>query len=192
MQMSKTVASLHINLLPHRAAARRRREQACVRLLGGGALLGLLLALSTGAVMQLSLERLTQRQEGWRLAIQQSDKVIVAGQVVQRETAALAARQAAITQLQAERHAWVAMLAMLARVLPEGVILHSLHQDGSRLRLQGQAASQEKVSALLLALGQAAPLSAPELLEARVPAHAMTGMGEGAVELTVQLRLSNP
>jgi len=192
MQMSKTAASLHINLLPHRAAARRRREQACVRLLGGGALLGLLLALSAGAVMQLSLERLTQRQEGWRLAMQQSDKVIVAGQVVQRETAALAARQAVITQLQAERHAWVAMLAMLARVLPEGVILHSLHQDGSRLRLQGQAISQEKVSALLLALGQAAPLSAPELLEARVPAHAMTGRGEGAVELTVQLRLSNP
>jgi len=182
----------YINLLPHRAATRKRREQACLRLLGGGALLGLLLALGAGAVMQLSLERMMQRQEGWRQAMQQSDKVIATGQVVQREMAALAARQAAIRQLQEERNAWVAMFAMLARVLPEGVVLHSLHQDGHRVRLQGQAVSQEKVSALLLALEQAAPLSAPELLEVRVPVHAKHSMGEGAVELTVQLRLSNP
>ncbi|MFZ4876100.1 PilN domain-containing protein [Janthinobacterium sp. Mn2066] len=182
----------YINLLPHRAAARKRREQAYVRLLGGGALLGLLLATGAGVVMQSSLERVAQRQEGWRQAMQQSDKVIATGQVVLHETAALAARQATITQLQAERHLWVAMLAMLARVLPEGVVLHSLHQDGSRLRLQGQAVSQEKVSALLLALGQAAPLSAPELLEVRAPAHAKHGMGEGAVELTVQLKLASP
>ena len=186
------MASRHINLLPHRAAARKRREQAYLRLLGGGALLGLLLALGAGASMQLSLERMMQRQEGWRLAMQQSDKVVATGQAVQRETQALAARQAAIRQLQIERHTWVAMLAMLARVLPEGVVLHSLHQDGSRLRLQGQAVSQEKVSALLLALGQAAPQSAPELLEVRVPAHVAKGMGEGAVELTVQLKLASP
>jgi len=181
----------YINLLPHRAATRQRREQACLRLLGGGALLGLLLALGAGAVMQLSLARVTERQEGWRQATQQLDKVIASGKHVEHETAALAARQASIRQLQDERHAWVAMFAMLARVLPEGVVLHSLHQEGSRLRLQGQAISQEKVSALLLALGQAAPLSSPELLEVRVPVHAKHGMGEGAVELTVQLRLSN-
>ncbi|MBB5370813.1 MULTISPECIES: PilN domain-containing protein [unclassified Janthinobacterium] len=190
--MKAATQGAHINLLPHRAMARKRREQACLRLLGGGALLGLLLALGTGAWMQFSLERMTQRQEGWRQAMQQSDKAIATGQAVQRETQALAARQAAIAQLQEERNAWVAMFAMLARVLPEGVVLHSLHQDGSRLRLQGQAVSQEKVSALLLALGKAAPHSAPELLEVRVPAHAKQGMGEGAVELTVQLKLAGP
>lgn len=190
--MTVATQGTHINLLPHRAAARKRREQACLRLLGGGALLGLLLALGAGALMQLSLEHMIQRQEGWRQAMQRFDKEIAAGQAVQRETQALAVRQAAITQLQEERNAWVAMFAMLARVLPEGVVLHSLHQDGNRLRLQGQAVSQEKVSALLLALGKAAPLSAPELLEVSVPAHAKQSMDEGAVELTVQLKLGGP
>lgn len=188
----KAASKLHINLLPYRAAARQQRVQAHVYLLAGGALLGLLLALGAGAWLQLSLEHSRQRQDGWRLAMQRTDKVIASGQRLAQETASLMARQAAIAQLQEERSSWVSMLAMLARVLPEGVLLHSLRQEGSHLRLQGQAPSQEKVSALLLALGQAAPLSSPELLEVRVPARAMKGMGEGAVEWTVQLKFSGP
>lgn len=190
--MKTATQSVHINLLPYRAAARRQRVQAWERLLMGGALLGLLLALAAGAWMQLSLERSTQRQDGWRLAMQGTDKAIASGQRIVRETEALALRQAAIVQLQQERNAWVAILAMLARVWPEGVLLHSLRQEGRHLRLQGQAPSQEKVSALLLALGQAAPLSEPELLEVRVPAHATKSTAQGAVEMTVQLKLNSP
>ncbi|MNF11213.1 hypothetical protein D3C80_2123770 [compost metagenome] len=51
------------------------------------------------------------------------------------------------------------------------------------VRLQGQAVSQEKVAALLLALEQAAPWSRPEVLEVR-------GAADGAVEWTIRLALA--
>ena len=51
------------------------------------------------------------------------------------------------------------------------------------VRLQGQAVSQEKVAALLLALAQAAPWSRPEVMEVR-------GAADGAVEWTIRLALA--
>lgn len=182
--MTAAAQVLRINLLPHRHAARRRRVQELLWLLGGGALLGLLLALGTGAWLQLRLDDQTRRQEGWRSALRQVDGVLASGQHLQREAALLAARRQAIGQLQGQRNAWVAMLGALAQAVPVGVVLHSVRQEASGLRLQGQAASQDAVAALLLALAQAAPQSAPELLEVR--------QATGGVEWTIRLAWTSP
>ena len=172
-----------INLLPHRQAARRRRSQLLLWQLAGGAALGLLLALVAGAWLQHLLDAQLRRQQGWRHAMQQVNAVLVSGQRVQGETAALLLRQQAIANLQAQRHAWVRMLDVLAQAMPAGVALHSVRQETALVRLQGQAASQDKVAALLLALEQAAPWSRPELLEVR-------GAADGAVEWTIRLALA--
>ncbi|MCM2565638.1 PilN domain-containing protein [Janthinobacterium sp. GK] len=58
-----------------------------------------------------------------------------------------------------------------------------MRQETTMVRLQGQAASQDKVAALLLGLEQAAPWSRPELVEVR-------GAADGAVEWTVRLALA--
>lgn len=175
---------VRINLLPYRHAARRRRVQELLWLLGGGAMLGLLLALGAGAWLQLRLDDQALRQEGWRSAMRQVDGVLAGGQRLQREAALLAARRQAIGQLQAQRNAWVAMLGALAQAVPAGVALHGVRQEASGLRLQGQAATQDAVAALLLALAQSAPQSAPELLEVRE--------GAGAVEWTIRLAWTSP
>lgn len=175
---------LRINLLPYRQAARRRRVQELLWLLGGGALLGVLLALGTGAWLQLRLDDQALRQEGWRNAMRQVDGVLASGQRLQREAALLAARRQAIGQLQAQRNASVTMLGALAQAVPVGVALHGVRQDASGLRLQGQAASQDAVAALLLALAQAKPQSAPELLEVR--------QATGGVEWTIRLAWTSP
>ncbi|MED5614353.1 PilN domain-containing protein [Janthinobacterium sp. P210005] len=172
-----------INLLPYRPAARRRRIQLLLWQLAGGALLGLLLAVATGAWLRYQLDAQLRRQEGWRSAMQQVDAVLVVGQRVQGETAALLLRQQAMGSLQQQRNAWVRMLDALARAMPAGVALHSVRQETAMVRLQGQAASQDKVAALLLGLEQAAPWSRPELVEVR-------GAADGAVEWTVRLALA--
>ncbi|MNM81504.1 Fimbrial assembly protein (PilN) [compost metagenome] len=172
-----------INLLPYRQAARRKRIQWLLWQLAGGALLGLLLALAAGAWLQQQLDAQLRRQEDWQHRTQQVNAVLAAGKRVQGETAALLQRQQAIASLQEQRHAWVRMLAALARAMPAGVALHSVRQETTMVRLQGQAVSQEKVAALLLALEQAAPWSRPEVLEVRSAA-------DGAVEWTIRLALA--
>ncbi|MEG1325666.1 MAG: PilN domain-containing protein [Janthinobacterium sp.] len=172
-----------INLLPYRQAARRRRIQLLLWQLAGGALLGLLLALATGAWLQHQLDAQLRRQEGWRSAMQQVDAVLASGKRVRGETAALLLRQQAMARLQEQRNAWVRMLDALARAMPAGVTLHSVRQETAMVRLQGQAVSQDKVAALLLALEQAAPWSRPALVEVR-------GAADGAVEWTIRLALA--
>ncbi|WP_158301217.1 PilN domain-containing protein [Janthinobacterium sp. BJB426] len=172
-----------INLLPYRPAARRRRIQLLLWQLAGGALLGLLLAVAAGAWLRYQLDAQSRRQEGWRSVLQQVDAVLVAGQRVRGETAALLLRQQAMASLQEQRNAWVRMLDALARAMPAGVTLHSVRQETAMVRLQGQAASQDKVAALLLALEQAAPWSRPEVLEVH-------GAADGAVEWTIRLALA--
>ncbi|MGK5064149.1 PilN domain-containing protein [Janthinobacterium sp. LB3P112] len=176
-----------INLLPYRPAARRRRIQLLLWQLAGGALLGLLLAVVAGAWLRYQLDAQLRRQEGWRSAMQQVDAVLVVGKRVRGETAALLLRQQAIASLQEQRNAWVRMLDALARAMPAGVALHSVRQETAMVRLQGQAVSQEKVAALLLALEQAAPWSRPELVEVRLEVH---GAADGAVEWTIRLALA--
>lgn len=172
-----------INLLPYRQAARRRRIQLLLWQLAGGALLGLLLAVAAGAWLRHQLDAQLRRQEGWRNAMQQVNAILATGKRVQGETAALLLRQRAMASLQAQRNAWVRMLDALARAMPAGVALHSVRQETAMVRLQGQAVSQDKVAALLLALEQAAPWSRPEVIEVR-------GAAEGAVEWTILLALA--
>jgi type IV pilus assembly protein PilN len=185
--MTARVQVQRINLLPYRPAARRRRIQLLLWQLAGGALLGLLLALAAGAWLQHRLDAPLRRQQGWHSAMQQVDAVLGTGQRVQGETAALLLRQQAIASLQEQRNAWVRMLDVLARAMPAGVALHSVRQETVMVRLQGQAVSQDKVAALLLALEQAAPWSRPELVEVRLE---VRGAADGAVEWTVRLALA--
>ncbi|MBG6221987.1 MULTISPECIES: PilN domain-containing protein [unclassified Janthinobacterium] len=185
----KSVAQVPcINLLPHRQAARQRRIQRLLWQLAGGALLGLLLALAAGAWLQLRLDAQLRRQEGWRNAMLQVNASLASGKRVQDETAALLLRQQAIASLQEQRNAWVRMLEVLARAMPAGVSLHSVRQEMTMVRLQGRAATQEQVAALLLALEREAPWSRPELLEVRQEAR---GAVDGAVEWTIRLALAS-
>ncbi|MBE3027353.1 hypothetical protein GQ37_026030 [Janthinobacterium sp. BJB1] len=178
--MKTAAQGQRVNLLPYRQAARRRRVQALLWLLTGGAGLGWLLALATALWLQASLGESLRRQEGWRRATQQVAAVLATGKRVQDETAAVLARRQAIVVLQEQRNAWVHMLEVLARSMPAGVVLRSVRQEAAMLRLQGHALAQDHVAALLLALAEAAPASQPELLEVR-------GVADGAVEWTIRL-----
>lgn len=155
-----------INLLPHREAARKRRREVFFITLGISAVVG---GLISGAIfLWYAAQISTQQNRNTVLAteIKRLETQIKDIATLQEEIAALRARQQAVEDLQADRNAPVHLLNELVRLLPEGVYIQSLKQDGQQVTLTGVAQSNERVSELLRNLGNNSPwLTRPDLVE---------------------------
>jgi type IV pilus assembly protein PilN len=155
-----------INLLPHREAARKRRQEAFFVALGASALAGGLIA---GVVFVWYATQISNQQS--RNSVLQAEITRLEGQIkniatLQQEIAALRARQQAVEDLQADRNMPVHLLNELVRQLPDGVYVVSVKQDNQVITMQGVAQSNERVSELLRNLGNNSPwLARPDLVE---------------------------
>ncbi len=155
-----------INLLPHREAARKKRQDVFNVSLGASALAGGLIA----GIVFLWLQGQISSQEGLNTVltqeIQKLDNQIKDISALEAEIAALRARQQAVENLQADRNMPVHMLTELTRQFPEGVYITSMRQDNQLITLQGTAQSNERVSELLRNLAYHSPwFTKPELIE---------------------------
>lgn len=155
-----------INLLPHRAAARKRRRDLFNLILGAAALAGLLVA----GVVHLWYEAQISNQQGKNgLLIAENkrmDVIIKEVANLEGEIAALKARQKAVEDLQANRNSPVHLMNELARLLPDGVYINSMRQTNNQITVTGVAQSNERVSELLRNIaGDSKWLVRPELVE---------------------------
>lgn len=155
-----------INLLPHRAAARKRRRDLFNVILAASALGGLLIA----GVIHLWYEAQISNQQGKNgLLIAENkrmDVIIKEVANLESEIAALKARQKAVEDLQANRNSPVHLLNELARLLPDGVYINSMRQNNNQITVTGVAQSNERVSELLRNIaGDSNWLKRPELVE---------------------------
>lgn len=155
-----------INLLPHREAARKKRQDVFNVSLGASALTGGLLA----GIIFLWLQGQISSQDGLNTLLGQEikklDDQIKDIAALEAEIAALRARQQAVENLQADRNMPVQLLTELTRQFPEGVYITSMRQDNQLITLQGTAQSNERVSELLRNLAYHSPwFSKPELIE---------------------------
>ena len=155
-----------INLLPHREAARKRRQDIFNISLGASALVGGLIA----GLIFLWIEGQISSQQSLNgilaTEIKKLDDQIKNIAALEGEIAALRARQQAVENLQADRNLPVHLLTDLVTMLPEGVYLVSMRQDNQLITLQGVAQSQERVSELLRNLSNnSAWFAKPELIE---------------------------
>ncbi len=155
-----------INLLPHRAAARKRRHEVFYMALVGAVMLGCLLA---GLVYGWYEARIAgQRDKNQYL---QSEIKLLEAQIkdiagLQSEIAALRARQQAVEDLQANRNLPVHLLNEVVRQLPDGVYVTALKQVDQSVTLNGVAQTNERVSELLRNLSNNSPwMTRPELIE---------------------------
>lgn len=155
-----------INLLPHREAARKRRQEAFFAALGASALAGGVIA---GAVFLWYAAQISSQQG--RNQVLSAEIKRLEGQIkdiatLQQEIAALRARQQAVEDLQADRNMPVYLLNELVRQLPDGVFITTVKQDSQIVTLTGTAQSNERVSELLRNLGNNSQwLTRPELVE---------------------------
>lgn len=155
-----------INLLPHRAAARKRRRDLFNLALGASALAGLLVS----GVVYLWYEAQISNQQGKNgLLIAENkrmDVIIKEVANLQNEIAALKARQKAVEDLQSNRNSPVHLLNELARLLPDGIYINTMRQNNNQITVTGVAQSNERVSELLRNItGDSKWLARPELVE---------------------------
>lgn len=179
-----------INLLPHREAARKKRQDIFNVSLGASALAGGLIA----GIVFLWLQGQISSQEGLNNLLTQEirklDAQIKDIAALEAEIAALRARQQAVENLQADRNMPVHLLSELTRQFPEGVFITSMRQDNQVISLQGTAQSQERVSELLRNLAYQSPwFTKPELIEI-VAANLALGKEQRRVaNFTVRVRM---
>jgi type IV pilus assembly protein PilN len=156
-----------INLLPHRAAARKRRREQFMLQLGFSLLAGVLLSLLIMLSFQQRIhEQRENRNDPLRAGIAELDAQIKDVASLKTQVEALKARQQAVESLQADRNLPVHLLEEMVRQLPDGIYLSSIKQEGLNITIAGMAQSQERVSELLRNLGnRSAWLRQPQLVE---------------------------
>jgi len=155
-----------INLLPHREAARKKRQDIFNITLGASALGGGLIA----GVLFLWIQAQLSSQQYLNAILTQEiktlDNQIKEIAALEAEIAALRARQQAVENLQADRNMPIHLLSELTRQIPEGVFVTSMKQVDQSVTLNGTAQSQERVSELLRNLAYRATwFSQPQLVE---------------------------
>ena len=156
---------IRINLLPHREEKRKRRQQQFTVLAGISAVLALLVG---GAIWLYLDSQVTQQRANiayMKQEIDKLDKQIEEIRKIREETASLLAKKQVVEGLQSNRSEPVQLLDQLLRQLPEGVFLKAVRQTGSKIKVEGYAQSNARVSALMRNLGASPYLENPELVE---------------------------
>lgn len=146
-----------INLLPHREAARKRRKEVFQMAMFGAMFVGLLAAAGVFAIFQALIDGQQERNAYLESEIAVLNRQIKDVQGLEGEIAALRERQKAVEDLQADRNLPVHLLSDLTELLPEGVYLSSLKQNGLQVELKGSAQSNERVSEVLRNLSGGSP-----------------------------------
>ena len=184
---------IKINLLPHREERRREREKSFYALLMLGAIVGFLVIIVVGGVLESLIARQDQINSILKLENDRLDVQIKEISTLNQDIQSLKARQQAVEDLQADRNQPVYLMDELVLQTPEGIYLRSLKQDGQRVVINGHAQSNERVSEYLRNLSNNSPwLERPDLIEIK-----SVTLGQGRdmkkiFEFTVNVGIKRP
>lgn len=156
---------IRVNLLPHREEARRARRQQFYTLIGLVAVLGGLIVFLGYSVIGGYINAQQEKNDFLKKEIAVLDKQIDQIKRLKEQTQALLARKQVIESLQRDRGETVHILSELVNLVPEGVYLKSLKQEGDRLNMTGYVQSNARVSTLMRNLDSSPWLERPQLLE---------------------------
>jgi type IV pilus assembly protein PilN len=158
-----------INLLPWRAERRKQRQKEFYVMLGGAALVAVLIAFGVVKFFDHLIETQNRRNAHLQNEIAQLDIKIKEIEALDKKKAELLARKAVIEQLQANRSQMVHLFDELVRTIPDGVRLNSIKQTGDQLTLDGVAQSNARVSSYMRSLEASGWMTNPDLsvIEAR-------------------------
>lgn len=164
-----------INLLPHRAAARKRKREAFFITLGIAAVVGGLICGATYSWYLAQIKNQQDRNTFLQKEIASLDEQIKNITSLQAEIASLRARQTAVEDLQGDRNLPVFLMIELVKQLPDGTYIKNIKQDNQMILIEGVAQSNERVSELLSNLAYHSDwLRKPELVEITAGTVALT------------------
>ncbi len=152
-----------VNLLPWRDEIRKDRERRFYISLGVGAVVMLIIV----GIVQFLVNGMIQDQKTRNgiitAEITRLNKQIKEIDELQAQKDALLARMNIIQSLQATRPLVVHLFDDLVRTLPEGVYTDSIHQTGDKLKIEGFAQSNARVSAFMRNIEASEWLTEPTL-----------------------------
>ncbi len=183
-----------INLLPHREAARKRRQEHFYATLVAAALFGALVAGLVYVWYETQISTQRGRNQYLQTEIKRLEAQIKDVATLQAEIASLRARQQAVEDLQSDRNLPVHLLNEITRQLPNGVYLTTLRQQNQAVTITGTAQSNERVSELLRNFANNSPwLTRPELVEIVAGNVALSPRDQRRVSnFTVRVQLRRP
>jgi type IV pilus assembly protein PilN len=169
-----------INLLPWRAAERKRKRQEFILSVGAALATAALVVLLGRWQMSAAIEHQNDRNRILGEEIAELDKQIQEILGLENQKRRLLARMEIIETLQRSRPEIVHVFDEMVRVLPEGVYLTYLKQSGTRFEIRGVAQSSTRVSAFMRNIDSSEWLADPSLQIVQ-----RTGAGEGSSDFTL-------
>lgn len=152
-----------INLLPWREAQRKRQRQEFFLAIGSALVTAALVVLLGRFQMSAAIANQNERNSVIEAEIAQLDKQIAEINGLENQKRRLIARMEIIETLQRSRPEIVHVFDEIVRVLPEGVYLTTLRQNGPRIELRGVAQSSTRVSAFMRNIDNSQWLADPSL-----------------------------
>jgi type IV pilus assembly protein PilN len=156
---------IRINLLPHREEKRKARRQQFFVLTGLVAVLAGLIVFLGYSVISGYITTQDERNDFLKKEIAVLDKQLEEIKRLKEQTAALLSRKQIIESLQSDRAEAVYLLNEMAKLVPEGVYLKSLKQEGRNVTVSGYTQSNARVSTLMRNLDASPWLERPVLGE---------------------------
>lgn len=156
---------IRINLLPHRELKRKARQQQIAILAGFVGAIGLLIVWLGHSAIAEQVDYQNNRNQYLNEQIAVLDTQIAEIRDIKMQTQELLARKSVVETLQSSRAEVVHLLDQLVRMLPDGVYLQSVKQEGYSINLVGYAQSNAWVSTLMRNLESSPWLESPVLVE---------------------------
>ena len=156
---------IRINLLPHRAEKRKAQQVqfiafSVISIIIGAVVVGLV---HLAIVAQIDNQERRNAYLNKEIAI--LDKQIDEIKKLREQTKSLLARKNVVENLQSTRSDVVHLMDQMLRILPDGVYLKSLKQDGNKISIVGNAQSNARVSTLMRSISDSPWLANPTLIE---------------------------
>lgn len=156
---------IRVNLLPHREAKRKARQQQLAILAGLTATLAIAICGMLWVVFNTQVDGQKERNKYLGGEIAKLDKQIEEIKKIREETASLLAKKQVVEGLQSNRSEPVQLLDQMLRQLPEGLYLKSIRQTGTKVNVTGYTQSQARVSAFMRNIEASPFLENPNLIE---------------------------
>jgi type IV pilus assembly protein PilN len=138
-----------INLLPWRDELRKEQRRQFFVVLGGSALLALMVVGYVHLYINGMIETQESRNSYLQGQIKEVESKIKEIDNLERQRQQLLARMRVIEQLQSDRSVIVHLFEELTKAVPEGLYLVNVKQSGRMLTIQGMAQSNARVSTLM-------------------------------------------
>ncbi len=156
---------IRINLLPHRELKRKALQQQIVALAGVVSFFGLVVVWGVHMVIESKIDYQNSRNQFMTTQIAILDTQISEIRDIKSQLDELLTRKSVVETLQSSRSEVVYLLDQLVRLLPDGVYLKDIKQDGRGINLVGYAQSNAWVSSLMRNLESSPWLHSPVLVE---------------------------